>query len=348
MTTSSDHRSCTPTPSPSGPVGGRTARSLAGRRSGRRRVWEADVARRGPPPLDRRAAPSSFYGRYANPTVNAFEEAVAELEGAEAALAFGSGMGAIASTVIWRCARPATTSSPSATSTRAPSCSCRACAPASASTSPGSTAPSPARSPPRCGPGETMLVIAETPANPQLALVDLDELGAIRGPFTVVDSTLRHAGPPAAATPRRRPRGALGDQGDRRPQRRHARRGRRRAGPGRRHLALLGAARRDARRPTTPSTGCAASAPCRSASSARARRRSRWPSGWRPTRPSARCNYPGLASHPQHELAKRQMAYGGSLLSFDLAGGLAGRAGLRRGGPAGPDGRRRSAGPRRW
>jgi cystathionine beta-lyase/cystathionine gamma-synthase len=38
-------------------------------------------------------------------------------------------------------------------------------------------------------PGETMLVFAETPANPRLDLVDLDELGAIDGPFTVVDST---------------------------------------------------------------------------------------------------------------------------------------------------------------
>ncbi len=34
-----------------------------------------------------------------------------------------------------------------------------------------------------------MLVIAETPANPQLSLADLDELGSITGPFTVVDST---------------------------------------------------------------------------------------------------------------------------------------------------------------
>jgi cystathionine beta-lyase/cystathionine gamma-synthase len=34
-----------------------------------------------------------------------------------------------------------------------------------------------------------MLVLAETPSNPRLALADLDELGAIRGPFTVVDST---------------------------------------------------------------------------------------------------------------------------------------------------------------
>jgi cystathionine beta-lyase/cystathionine gamma-synthase len=34
-----------------------------------------------------------------------------------------------------------------------------------------------------------MLVVAETPSNPLLDLVDLDELGAIRGPFTLVDAT---------------------------------------------------------------------------------------------------------------------------------------------------------------
>ena len=38
-------------------------------------------------------------------------------------------------------------------------------------------------------PGKTVLVLAETPANPRLDLVDLDELGAIAGPITVVDST---------------------------------------------------------------------------------------------------------------------------------------------------------------
>jgi cystathionine beta-lyase/cystathionine gamma-synthase len=38
-------------------------------------------------------------------------------------------------------------------------------------------------------PGRTMLVLSETPSNPRLDLVDLDELGAITGPFTVVDST---------------------------------------------------------------------------------------------------------------------------------------------------------------
>ena len=38
-------------------------------------------------------------------------------------------------------------------------------------------------------PGRTMLVLAETPSNPRLELVDLDELAAIKGPLTVVDST---------------------------------------------------------------------------------------------------------------------------------------------------------------
>jgi cystathionine beta-lyase/cystathionine gamma-synthase len=32
--------------------------------------------------------------------------------------------------------------------------------------------------------------------------------------------------------------------------------------------------------------------------------------------------YPGLASHPQHELAARQMSGGGSLIAFDVVGGL--------------------------
>ena len=46
---------------------------------------------------------SRFYSRYGNPTVAGFEEAVAELEGAEAARAFGSGMGAVAAVVLGIC-----------------------------------------------------------------------------------------------------------------------------------------------------------------------------------------------------------------------------------------------------
>jgi methionine-gamma-lyase len=37
----------------------------------------------------------------------------------------------------------------------------------------------------------------------------------------------------------------------------------------------------------------------------------------------ARVHYPGLKSHPDHELAKRQMSGFGSMLAFDLKGGLA-------------------------
>jgi methionine-gamma-lyase len=38
-------------------------------------------------------------------------------------------------------------------------------------------------------PGKTVLLFAETPANPRLDLVDLAELGAVPGPMKVVDST---------------------------------------------------------------------------------------------------------------------------------------------------------------
>lgn len=36
----------------------------------------------------------------------------------------------------------------------------------------------------------------------------------------------------------------------------------------------------------------------------------------------ARVDYPGLASHPQHELARRQMAQPGAMIAFELKGGL--------------------------
>ena len=37
----------------------------------------------------------------------------------------------------------------------------------------------------------------------------------------------------------------------------------------------------------------------------------------------ARVYYPGLPSHPQHELAMRQMRYAGSVFSFEVDGGRA-------------------------
>ncbi len=43
---------------------------------------------------------------------------------------------------------------------------------------------------------------------------------------------------------------------------------------------------------------------------------------WLEAQPSVeRVYYPGLPSHPQHELAKRQQSMGGAILSFDIRGG---------------------------
>src|SRR5947209_1643432 len=47
--------------------------------------------------------PAKFYSRNGSPTVLEFEDAIAELEGAEAALAFGSGMGALSSVLLTFC-----------------------------------------------------------------------------------------------------------------------------------------------------------------------------------------------------------------------------------------------------
>ena len=132
--------------------------------------------------------PADFYSRYANPTVRAFEDAIAELEGAEDALAFGSGMGAIASTVFALCSTGdhivAQRQLYAGTSAflQGPCARLGIETTFVDGTAPGAFAAA-------VRPGRTMLVIGETPSNPRLDLVDLDELGAIQGPFTLVDST---------------------------------------------------------------------------------------------------------------------------------------------------------------
>jgi len=130
-----------------------------------------------------------FYGRHGNPTVQAFESAVAELEGAEAARAYASGMGAIAGVILGLCSKGDHIVAQKQLY--------------------GGTMQLLAGVCPRFGidvtfvdgtklgafaeaviPGRTMMVFAETPANPLLDIVDLDDLGSIKGPITVVDSTL--------------------------------------------------------------------------------------------------------------------------------------------------------------
>src|SRR3954447_19412056 len=53
--------------------------------------------------IARSSHPGKFYSRNGSPTVLEFEDAVATLEGAEAALAFESGMGAISSVLLTFC-----------------------------------------------------------------------------------------------------------------------------------------------------------------------------------------------------------------------------------------------------
>ncbi len=129
-----------------------------------------------------------FYSRYSNPTVRSFEQAIAELEGAEESLAFASGMGAIASTVFALCSSGShivTQRQLYAGTLAFLQGPCRRMGIDVTYVdvaTPGAFAEA-------VEPGRTMLVLAETPSNPLLELADLDELGSIRGPFTVVDST---------------------------------------------------------------------------------------------------------------------------------------------------------------
>jgi cystathionine beta-lyase/cystathionine gamma-synthase len=170
-------------------------------------------------------------------------------------------------------------------------------------------------------PGRTMLVIAETPANPQLALTDLDELGAIQGPFTLVDSTFA---PPVVQRPiahgvdlvlHSATKGIAGHND-----------------------ATLGvvsgsAELLDAIWSYSVLHGATAS-PWDAMNGLRGIRTL----AVRVARQSdtalklarffeahaavASVRYPHLESHPQHELAKRQMTMGGSVLAVELAGGV--------------------------
>lgn len=151
-------------------------------------VWEssdlADATRRA---VGRRS--ESFYSRFSNPTVAQFERAVATLEGSEGALAFGSGMGAVASVVLALCGQGSHVVAQNNIYGATLAFLEGPCARFGIETT--------FVDPHRPGafeeaviPGRTMLVIAETPSNPRLSVSDLSELGRIKGPFTIVDSTM--------------------------------------------------------------------------------------------------------------------------------------------------------------
>jgi cystathionine beta-lyase/cystathionine gamma-synthase len=263
-----------------------------------------------------------LYSRFGSPTVRELEDAVAELEGAEAALAAASGMGTLTAILLGLCSAGDHVVAPRQVFSV--------------------TYGLLAMHLPRFGidvtfvdgtdaaamaaaviPGRTQVVLAETPANPALSLVDLDALGAIQGPITVVDSTF--AGPTVqrplehgvdlvfhAAT-----KGIAGHND-----------------------ALLGvvAGNADLIDPIWA---------WQSAMGAQASPFDAWNAirGIRtlPVRTErqaatalelaqvleaheavASVSYPYLASHPQHDLARRQMASGGTTVAFEVAGGAAG------------------------
>jgi cystathionine beta-lyase/cystathionine gamma-synthase len=260
-----------------------------------------------------------FYGRYANPTVRSFERAIADLEQADDAMAFGSGMGAIASTVLALCS-----SGDHVVAARQLYAGTLAflqgpCARFGIdvtfvdATEPGSFAAAVRH-------GRTTLVLAETPSNPRLELCDLDELGAITGPFTVVDSTFAtpigqqplvhgvdlvlHSATKGIAGHNDATLGVIA---------------------GEKELidaiwgyAVLHGAMASPFDALNALRGVRTLALRTHHQAATALRLGEWLE----QHPSVeRVDYPGLVSHPQHDLAKRQMRQFGTVLAFELAGG---------------------------
>ncbi|MCY3632085.1 MAG: aminotransferase class I/II-fold pyridoxal phosphate-dependent enzyme [bacterium] len=264
-------------------------------------------------------AESHYYTRNGNPTVAAFEEAMAELEGAEASRAFASGMGAVSCVILGLCSagdhivaqRQLYSGTQFLLQAVCPRFGIDV-------TFVDGTEPGAFQAAVR--PGRTMLVFAETPANPRLDLVDLEELGAISGPLTAVDATFA---PPSITRPLdygvdlslHSATKGLGGHND----------------------ATLGVVSGSAELIASlwgfAILQGANAAPFDAMNGLRGLRTL----GVRLERQSATAQrlaetlsdhpgvesvrYPGLASHPQHELAKRQMRMFGGLLAFDLVSG---------------------------
>ncbi len=266
------------------------------------------------------------YSRYANPTVEAFESTIAELENTQAALAFASGMGAVSSVVLALC---------STGDHIVAQCNCYAgtlaflngpCARLGIDVTfvDGRNAQEFVDA---VRPGKTMLVIAESPSNPRLDLVDLAALGAIKGPFTVVDSTIAtplgqrphdfgvsivlHSATKGIAGHNDATIGVIAGDTDL-------------IGHIWSYSVLHGAT-------ASPFDAMNALRGVRTLDARLARQceSAQYLAEWLSELKNVTAvHYPGLKSHPQHELAKKQMHYLGSVLSFEVAGGKAAAAKL--------------------
>jgi cystathionine beta-lyase/cystathionine gamma-synthase len=263
--------------------------------------------------------PSLYYSRFGSPTVSDFEDAVARLEGAEAALAFASGMAAVTGVVLALCS-----SGDHVVAQRqvfsATSAFFLAHCPRFGIDVTLVDGPDTQQFVDAVIPGRTQVVFVETPGNPALSLTDIAGVAAIPGPFTVVDSTfatpvgqqpLAHGADLVlhAATK------GLGGHND----------------------ALLGviAGSRDLIEAVWPwhlVSGAQASPfdalnGLRGIRTLAVRVRQQSESALALARffeahgAVATVSYPGLDSHPQRELASRQMTGGGTTLSIELTGG---------------------------
>jgi len=261
-----------------------------------------------------------FYTRYGNPTVAGFEDAIAQLEGAETARAFASGMGAISAVVLGLCStgdhivaqRQVYAGTQLLLQTACPRFGIDVTFVDAAT--PGAFAEA-------VIPGKTTLVLAETPANPRLDIVDLDEIGAIAGPITVVDSTFAtplgqrpldhgvdlvvHSATKAIAGHNDATLGVV-------------------AGAAELvnwlySFAVLQGANASPFDAMNGLRGLRTLGVRLERQSANAGALAVFLEG----RPEvAEVRWPGLPSHPQHQLAQRQMTLPGGLLTFELAGGI--------------------------
>jgi len=131
---------------------------------------------------------TDFYSRLGNPSVQAFADAVADLEGAEAGMAFASGMGAISSTILGLCSQGSHIVAQRQLFTSTSFLFTGVCARFGIEVTLVDAADSQAFID-AVRPGETQVIFVETPSNPTMELVDLDAIGAIKGPIKIVDST---------------------------------------------------------------------------------------------------------------------------------------------------------------
>lgn len=272
------------------------------------------------------ARPADFYGRNGSPTVNAFAAAVAALEGAEAALAFGSGMGALSSTLFALCSAGDHVVAQKRTFSATNQLLSMVCPRFGIDvTFVDATDPSEVEA--AVVPGRTMLVLLETPANPGLDVIDLAAIATVNGPFIVVDATMAtpatqrpldhgvdlvmHAATKGIAGQNDAMLGVVSGEAEL-------------VDVIWRHHLLHGAVASayDSWNGLKGIRTLHARVAQQSASAATLADRLAEHPG------VLRVRYPGRGDHPHHEIAARQMKGGGTIVTFELAGGIAAGAEL--------------------